>query len=157
MNSERTQDATMEAGRALDAKVCKALGIAGTVQYFASDNGGETGYLFSHYRREVEDFIADYRQLLPGSGPAGCEVCESVVYPRVSEDIVVAWLVVEEAVRRGMPASVSVSMGWGGAPNGYNASWCGAFAHADTAPLAICLAALDALASTVPLAPGDPS
>lgn len=141
--SDQTQDVgEMEAGMAMDERVCKALGIPGTVQYFASDNGGETGYLFSHYRREVEDFIADYRQRLPGSAPARCEVCESVVYPRVSEEIAAAWQAVGRMRARGYAVFV------GGRPDAWEVEIVGPGGESwrnddqPTAPLAISRAVL---------------
>lgn len=82
-----TTDArALDASPELDERVCVALGIPGRATYFASNDGGNSGYLFSPYRSEVEEFIAGYRQRMPDSAPARCEVHTSTVYPAVSSD-----------------------------------------------------------------------
>lgn len=68
-----------------------------------------------------------------------------LVLDHYSTDIAAAWLVVENAVGRGMPAGINVAMNWAGDPDGYVAEWAGVRELADTAPLAICRAALRAV------------
>lgn len=93
---------TMEPGPALNASVCEALGITPRLEYFASHDGGKSGMFFSDFRGEVEQFIADYRERLPESVAARCEVVEFKRYPPVSEEMGAAWWVVERM--RGRPA-----------------------------------------------------
>jgi hypothetical protein len=124
VSSETTQE--MEAGRALDVTVLVEV--------------------FGFPRKKVfSPEWTDDAHFIPSGKPRRTHMIDARPVPWFSTSIAAAWDVVEEAARRGMPATVVVAMGLDGNPDGWNATWAGMGAHAGTAPLAICRAALAAV------------
>lgn len=148
MTPEREGRATRtpqwEAGRTLDAEVCEALGIPGRVEYGASAPGRDGAcWTFSHDRDEV---VFEINRVESG-WRLGSTVRKITHYPRVSEEIAAAWIVVEKMREAGRYFHIEFSQARG--------DWRCEFGTdpnidptASTAPLAICVAALAALSAT---------
>lgn len=144
-----------EAGREMDAEVCRALGIEGTVEFYAQAPGRErAGWSFSSDRDEIIYTIravqseADWR--------FGSTVEQVTHYPRVSEEMGAAWLVVENMRERGIMIDVEtlsesyrVVVGREGR-DGEDIWMQYAPISNASAPLAICLAVLAACSPEVP-------
>jgi hypothetical protein len=139
-----------KAGRELDEAVCKALGIAPLARnWYASNNGGESGFIWLDTRERCVQWCREMDAKFPSGIAKGCQPYESVVYPRVSEDIAAAWSVIEALEQRGFTVRYSTT-----GPTGQrrvtvhrsekNDAIYGA-ANADTTAHAICLAALKAI------------
>lgn len=62
--------------------------------------------------------------------------------PKFSEKIDAAWKLIEHAAKQGLHVRISIRLDIAGEANGYIVKWNGYYHIAETAPLAICQAAL---------------
>lgn len=145
--------AELEAGRDLDARVCQMLGIAPRVTWEVLRPDETASAYTADSKADAEKFLSETLAQFPHSWLRDYHVGAWRHYPRVSQDISAAMLVQDALDRRGYWMRLQSPFGQSDTP-GVRDWWCGFMPHrmgpdyfvrAETAPLAICRAALVAL------------
>ncbi len=150
---------SMEAGPELDALVAAIMGNEGRLSWNVM-NADETATAYhGDSKQECEQFLASALSRIPDSWLKDYHVGSWRFYPHYSTDISAAWTVVAKMRELEGDAGCSFELRWN-KRGPHTPSWVDdqihaffclgrtcttAAGHADTAPLAICLAAIDAV------------